>query len=236
MRRFVLVKASPWVVVASLGGAVLLGALLALLFTDRDPGHTPTVLATAAVALLVAAITAVTTDRRQARQLAHERQSLDDQLAAEERRLANRFAHERIMQDLQELREIVDQAQLAAERLVDRKYASLQLLDDDPGRREEREELVDEWWSDHFAVMGIQGRLELRLGRGHRVVVAYEDAITDITNTFKELRRLANEGRHDQAAARSREGVENFERLVGIFTRQARGLIATAREIVEGRA
>jgi hypothetical protein len=100
--------------------------------TDRNPGHTPTVLVTAAVAVLGVAITAITTDRRQDRQLAHERERQDSliraehdrlqaqlgaeqdrlqaQRAAEPDRLSRRFQHERIMSDLAELQTLLDDA------------------------------------------------------------------------------------------------------------------------------
>src|SRR4051812_21148145 len=60
-----IVKVPRWALVALPVSAGVIGAVLALLVTDRDPGHTPTVLATAVVAVVVAAITAVATDRRQ---------------------------------------------------------------------------------------------------------------------------------------------------------------------------
>jgi hypothetical protein len=82
---------------------------------------------TAAVAVVVAGITAITTDRRQDRQLRHDQARQDQQLhhdqvalatqlAEEGEQLANRLAHDCAMAERAELRELVDEAAVALHR------------------------------------------------------------------------------------------------------------------------
>jgi hypothetical protein len=167
------VSVSKRAAAGALVGAGAIGAMVALLVTDRDPGHLPTVIATAIVALAVAAITAVTTDRRQERALEHQRLTLADELQAEEARLRARFAHERIMADLEELRSLLDEAagHLAEAEAAESRYVS------------ERDWLVNHKWpaehgeADAFPVEAAEELLRLsdkRADAAHRAIASQE--------------------------------------------------------------
>ena len=200
-------------------GAGIFGCIVGLVVTDRDPGHAPTVLATAVVAVVVAGITAVTTDRRQERQLAHERATL-----------TSRFAHERVMHDLEELRGVIDQAQVTAATLAGGHYIELVRLTktSDAGAHD----AAEEWWKDYYPALESLTRLELRIGHGHPVVEAYRAALFGLRDGVRGLRQMARAGVKESEIEDAGTGaLSRFDLTLKIFTDRAGELIGTADEV-----
>jgi hypothetical protein len=200
---------SRWIGPLALLGAALTGGIVALALWDENPGHTPTVLITAAVALLVAAITAVTTDRRQAQQL----------------------AHERVMQDLEELRGVLDTAASAATDLVEERFARLAALS--AAGAADRTEQSIEWWGLFGRATRQWRRLELRLGEHHEAARLYGEAIEVLRARVVEFSELARAGGHgDEITALAEEGRSGLRTGIRAFIAEGRNLVGSAQEIV----
>jgi hypothetical protein len=201
--------------------AAAVGAVAALWLTDTDPGRTSTTLMTAAIALLVAGITAITTDGRQERQLNHEEQALGAQLA-----------HDRIILDLNELRTVLDDARSAAVALVDERWPGLVTLcrDQDPNAGAH---LALEWRTSHLEALRHEGRLSLRLGHAHEVTTAYHATLEALWKTVRDIRQMARNRQTDLVESRANSGLREFERALDDFTEKARRKVGSAREILE---
>lgn len=216
------------------GGALLGGAIsvaVAVTATDRDPGDAPTILITAVLALGVAVITAVTTDRRQDRQLAHERAVLTDQLKAERERQAASIAHERIMHDLAEIRGIVDDAHKAAYALTAPVYFQVigQIKDG-----AQNADAVDDWTAIASEAFSQHGRLAGRLGIDHAVTKSYRITTQPMIQSVHDAIRLARAGGSDDAIALAEDARVAYAKHLMDFTAAAREFVGSAQEVVNG--
>ena len=201
---------------------MVVGASGALILTDRDPGHTPTVLITAVVALGVAVLTAWTTDQRQEKQLTHERAAL-----------AQTHRHERVSADLRELREVLDHALAVLVRLGDIYRALAWAIATDDGNPE----FEQRWEAQGDEVSTEWTRLELRLGRDHSVLEAYVEAYKTVHDAIDTTRQAAKQ-EIDPVTKRNRittitnSAMIEFRQGIGDFSEKARMLVGTADEIM----
>lgn len=158
----------------ALGSALVLGLALGLVFSGDDPGQTPTTLVTATIALAVAALTVVTTDRRQAHQVHAEHEQLREQLA-----------HERGIADRAELRALLDEAAVALHRTRSAQ-GEAQVALTQYGARVKRESpgTLTKIGSAGQALDGLHARLAIRLGRWHKATEAYANAVSEASEVF----------------------------------------------------
>jgi hypothetical protein len=178
---------------AAVAVATVVGAVLALVIADRDPGHTPTVLATAVVAFAVAWLTAFTTDRRQVQQLAHDERTLD-----------LRLRHERDLNERSELLGALDDAT----RALTRAYHAFTDVGGTWAFQVGAEGTLtrDDLLKARDTMLMEEGRLGMRLGVEHPIPVLYGDAYNlvrdgvslvltraDTTGTLVERQQLVSD-------------------------------------------
>jgi hypothetical protein len=185
--------------------------------------HTPAWLAFAG-ALAVAIIAAMTAHLRQRAELTAERDRLDDQLAAERDRHAERLEHERSLNDLEELRTVLDAAaaQLATTFIA---FGDIGVLHG----REEYMAARDTVLAYHQAVInGVRQkeRLTVRLGREHPVTLAYDATLDALNEGYRFVRMAALEDRRDTEAER-REFLDAAGERSDAFSDAAYELIAS---------
>jgi hypothetical protein len=211
---------AKWTPAAYLLAAALVGAVTALSLTDREPGRVSTVLVTAAVALLVAAITALTTDRRQDRQLLHE-----------EERFRAQLAHDRISRDLEELRAVADEALAAAVELAGPVYEDF--LEATAPEGADSKGLAVEWWALGAAALKQHARLELRLGTEHPVTKLYAEAVIGFQQAVQDFLSGVAAGRGTEARSRVAMRKRYFAAL-DEFSAEALTVVGSASELTVG--
>lgn len=139
---------------------------------------------TFAGAILVALITWIATDRRQARQLREERARLTEQLAAETVKLDQQFAHERRLRDLDALRAFLDDAATVLDETVD-------LLNEARVRRELPD--PNEWMDATqlrlatARLLNMSRRFGLRMLPNHPMRTGYRQAATSLSQALREI-------------------------------------------------
>jgi hypothetical protein len=221
-------------------GALLLAVAGGAAVGASQSSQTGPILAFAG-ALIVVVITAITTDRRQARQmnadetaqtatLDAERERHSESLKAEGDRLALQLRHDRALLDVQHLREQLDRCAAAFEKSrTDVTSLIVTLKNPHPERLPDQVKWMRESLTSYTAVSIELRRLQLRLPDKHPVCVAYADVETQVyrrlfaTKSFPDHDQLTDE-QNDEDSDRGVDGLTAF----GRFAAAARDAVGVA--------
>jgi hypothetical protein len=182
-------------------------------------------------ALLVVFITAVTTNRRQARQLASEGDRHRESLKAEGDRLQERLQQDRRLSDIQHLREFLDAMAAAYEQAsssCERLSTALAINDEDEDGTPRRGETVQEARASDLRIGTELHRLEMRFAPTDPVFAEYASARKRVGGRFRRLidiwlegKRLESGGEEWNADVRSgTEAGKAFERFAAAARRE----------------
>jgi hypothetical protein len=196
--------------------------------TQAPPDHLAAWL-TITGAIAVALIAAGTAQWRLRKTITAEKERLDAQLEAERVRHAERLVHERMLKDLEELREVLDGAAAALPAVVRActDLATIAADGPDAWRAAERQRSA----FDVALVDGIaqKERLAVRLGRGHEITTFYNEALDHILVLYRRLRQISLAGSSDADTVRAttRGNMEDFERAADAFADAAHEVAGT---------
>jgi hypothetical protein len=167
------------------GGAVLVLIVGGAGAATTAGSATPMIAATIAgiVALAVARITAVTTNRRQA-----------EQLAAEDGRLRRQLAHDRDLRELAHLREFFDECAAALEQWLELQNQYGHTLQHDPDNSLAVAKLRLACVSSYSAAVVLARRMALRLPPTHPLYAAFLGAISTYEEWQSAMNNATTEG------------------------------------------